>query len=70
MVSKLAFYQKMIKKILENFHKEPDIHIVFKDEKKLKEFENKLLKTSRVSGLIVKKPKFKFLLMVIVGTRF
>ena len=55
------------KKFLENFHKEPDIHIVFKDEKKLKEFENKLLKTSRISGFLIDEKNFKNLNSFING---
>ena len=55
------------KKFLENFHKEPDIHIVFKDEKKLKEFENKLLKTSRVSGFLIDEKNFQNLNSFING---
>ena len=40
----MSDYEK--KQFLENFHKEPNIHIVFKDEKKLQKFEDKLFKTS------------------------
>ena len=32
------------KQFLENFHKEPNIHIVFKDEEKLQKFDAKLFK--------------------------
>ena len=55
------------KKFLENFHKEPDIHIVFKNEKKLKEFENKLLKTSRISGFLIDEKNFQNLNSFING---
>lgn len=37
------------------FYKEPDIHIVFKNEKKLDKFEDKLIKTSKISGFILNK---------------
>ena len=61
----LSEYDK--KKFLENFHKEPDIHIVFKDEKKLKEFENKLLKTSMISGFLIDEKNFQNLNSFING---
>ena len=61
----LSEYDK--KKFLENFHKEPDIHIVFKDEKKLKEFENKLLKTSKISGFLIDEKNFQNLNSFING---
>ena len=61
----LSAYNK--KKFLENFHKEPDIHIVFKDEKKLKEFENKLLKTSKISGFLIDEKNFQNLNSFING---
>ena len=44
---KPLFVRNEKKQFLENFHKEPNIHIVFKDEKKLKKFEDKLFKTSK-----------------------
>ncbi len=47
------------KQFLENFHKEPNIHIVFKDEKKLKKFEDKLCKTSIISGFLLKEKNFQ-----------
>ena len=43
---------------LENFHKEPNIHIVFKDEKKLQKFEDKLFKTTEVSGFLLDEKNF------------
>ncbi len=61
----LSAYDK--KKFLENFHKEPDIHIVFKNEKKLKEFENKLLKTSKISGFLIDEKNFQSLNSFING---
>ena len=47
------------KQFLENFHKEPNIHIVFKDEKKLQKFEDKLFKTTRISGFLLDEKKFQ-----------
>ena len=35
---------------LENYYKEPNLHIVFKDTEKLKKFEKKLIKSSEISG--------------------
>ena len=46
------------KQFLENFHKEPNIHIVFKDEKKLQKFEDKLFKTTEVSGFLLDEKNF------------
>tara|TARA_B100000963_G_C22573768_1_gene647374 strand:- start:191 stop:1459 length:1269 start_codon:yes stop_codon:yes gene_type:complete len=43
------------KLFLRNFSQEPSIHIVFKDTEKLKIFEEKLIKTSPVSGFLVNK---------------
>ena len=40
---------------LANFYKEPSLHIVFKDAKKLKKFEENLIITSEVSGFLEKK---------------
>ena len=54
-------------KFLENFCKEPNIHIVFKDEDKLKEFENKLLKTSKISGFLIDEKNFQNLNSFING---
>ena len=53
----LSNYEK--KQFLENFYKEPNIHIVFKNEEKLEEFENKLLKTSKVSGFLIDEKNFQ-----------
>ena len=38
---------------LNNFKMEPSIHIVFKNEKKLEEFDEDLIKTSSISGFLV-----------------
>ena len=40
------------KKFIENFNKEPSLHIVFKNEKKLKMFEENLIITSTISGFL------------------
>ena len=53
----LSEYEK--KRFLENFHKEPNIHIVFKDEEKLKKFEDKLFKTSLISGFLIDEKDFQ-----------
>ncbi len=53
----MANYEK--KQFLENFHKEPNIHIVFKDEERLKKFEAKLFKTSLVSGFLLDEKNFQ-----------
>ena len=46
------------KQFLENFNKEPNIHIVFKDEEKLKKFEGGLFKTSKISGFLLDDKNF------------
>ena len=53
----MSEYEK--KQFLENFHKEPNIHIVFKDEKKLKKFDAKILKTSMISGFLLDEKNFQ-----------
>ena len=53
----LSSYKK--KQFLENFYKEPNIHIIFKDEEKLKKFEDKLFKTSIVSGFLLDGKNFQ-----------
>ena len=53
----LSNYEK--KQFLENFHKEPDIHIVFKDKEKLKKFDARLFRTSLVSGFLLDKKNFQ-----------
>ena len=49
----LTLYEK--KKFLNNFYKEPDIHIVFKNKEKLNNFEENLIKTSEISGFLINK---------------
>tara|TARA_B100001029_G_C15047199_1_gene448018 strand:+ start:161 stop:1429 length:1269 start_codon:yes stop_codon:yes gene_type:complete len=46
-------------KILENFYKKPNVHVVFKDEGKLESFEEYIVKTSNTSGFINKKIKLE-----------
>ena len=53
----LSSYEK--KQFLENYYKEPNIHIIFKDEEKLKKFEDKLFKTSIVSGFLLDGKNFQ-----------
>ena len=53
----LSNYKK--KQFLENFHKEPNIHIVFKDEERLKKFDAKLVKTSLISGFLLDEKNFQ-----------
>ena len=45
------------KHFIKNFHKEPDVHIVFKNTKMLKSFDEELIKTSSISGFLVNKEK-------------
>lgn len=40
---------------IKDFYTEPDTHIVFKDSEKLNEFDQKLIKTSEISGFITNK---------------
>ncbi len=42
---------------LNTFHDEPSLHLVFKDNEALNKFENKLFKTSSVSGFLIKSEK-------------
>ena len=44
---------------LSNFYKEPSLHIVFKSEEKLKEFEEDLIETSKTSGFLKNKKDIK-----------
>ncbi len=53
----MSDYEK--KQFLQNFHKEPNIHIVFKDEEKLKKFDDKLFKTSTISGFLLDEKNFQ-----------
>ena len=43
------------RKLMNNFYKEPDIHIVFKNKDKLNDFEDNLIKTSEISGFLLDK---------------
>ena len=49
----LSNYEK--KKFINSFYKEPDIHIVFKNEDGLNKFEDSLIKTSNISGFLLEK---------------
>jgi len=49
----LSSYEK--KQFIENYYQEPDLHIVFKNSEKLNNFEEDLIKTSNVSGFLLKK---------------
>ncbi len=49
----LSTYQKNL--FLKNFNKEPNMHLVFKHKDYLENFEEKLIKTSQVSGFLVGK---------------
>ncbi len=51
--------EKEKEKFLKNFNKEPSLHVVFKNEKKLIKFEESLVKTSDVSGFLVIKKDIK-----------
>ena len=53
----MSNYEK--KQFLENFHKEPSIHIVFKDEERLEKFESNLFKTSLISGFLLDDKNFQ-----------
>ena len=50
-----SFTSNEKKLFLQNFNKEPDLHIVFKDTDALKSFEENLIKTSCVSGFLKNK---------------
>ena len=41
------------KQFIENFYKEPDVHIVFKNKEKLNKFEEDIVKTSSTSGFLI-----------------
>ncbi len=49
----LSYFEK--KQFLNYFYKEPDIHIVFKNEDKLSKFEDNLIRTSKISGFLLNK---------------
>ena len=54
------FFSKYEKNIfLQNFTKEPDIHLVFKDKIKCQKFEEKLIKTSNYSGFLAGRKRIK-----------
>ena len=44
---------------LENFYKEPDVHIVFKNKEKLNEFDEGLIETSSTSGFLLDKKEIE-----------
>lgn len=48
-----------IKLFIDNFYKEPDIHLVFKSKKYLSSFEKDLFITSEKSGFLVKKQRIE-----------
>ena len=48
------------KHFIKNFHKEPDVHIVFKNTKMLKSFDEELIKTSSISGFLINKQNVSF----------
>ena len=47
------------KQFLENYYKEPDLHIVFKNKEKLNEFEEDIVKTSSTSGFLLNKKEIE-----------
>ena len=49
----LSLFEK--NKFLNNFYKEPDIHIVFKNKEKLDSFDEGLIRTSEISGFLIDK---------------
>ena len=51
----LSIFEK--KQFLKNFFKEPDIHLVFKDNNSILKFKDKLVLSSRNSGFLVNKKK-------------
>ena len=55
--SSLTIHEK--KRFLENFYKEPDVHIVFKNKEKLNEFDESLIKTSSTSGFLLDKKEIE-----------
>ena len=44
---------------LNNFFKEPSLHLVFKGKAEIEQFEEKLIKTSEYSGFVENRKKFK-----------
>ncbi len=55
--SSLTIHEK--NRFLENFYKEPDVHIVFKNKEKLSEFDEGLIKTSSTSGFLLDKKEIE-----------
>ena len=53
----LSKYEK--EKFLKNFNKQPNLHIVFKNEHALSNFEESLIRTSKLSGFLEKKIEIK-----------
>ncbi|MDC3131951.1 methyltransferase domain-containing protein, partial [Pelagibacteraceae bacterium] len=53
--------QKQIKIFLENFHDEPNLHLVFKNKKFLLNFEEKILKTSEISGFLIERKRVEMI---------
>ena len=47
------------KVFLRNFNEEPSIHIVFKNEENLRQFEEELIETSKISGFLKNKKDIK-----------
>ena len=47
------------KRFIENFYKEPDVHIVFKNKEKLNKFEEDIVKTSSTSGFLINKKEIE-----------
>ncbi len=47
------------KQFVENFYKEPDVHIVFKNKEKLNKFEEDIVRTSSTSGFLINKKEIE-----------
>ena len=47
------------KRFVENFYKEPDVHIVFKNKEKLNKFEEGIVRTSSTSGFLINKKEIE-----------
>ena len=45
------------KHFIKNFHKEPDVHIVFKNAEMFKSFDEEIIKTTSISGFLIDKQK-------------
>ena len=61
----LSDYEK--EQFLKNFHEEPNIHIVFKNEEVVKKFDAKLFKTSIISGFLLDEKNFQNKISFIKG---